>query len=266
MGVRVPLRASMSSFLRWGTVGLASYAAWALANTLFVAALPFVALLTVADRRRGYASLRRAGAAFLRSFFLGYLTAVRLHRFAPLPPAAARDLGPCVFAANHRSWMDPLLALALFRGVRIPVNVAYTRIPLMRPIMRWMGCIAIDRTSPEKLAAALAECRRALAGSEPLFVFPEGKRTAGPGLAAFGDAFFRLALEEGAPIVPVVLHSDVPFLAPGGGSMLTSRRALWTIRVLDAVPRDPRDSAADLSRLARKALGRELERLDARAG
>ena len=262
MGVRVPLRAQMSSYLRWGTVGLASYAAWAVANILFVLALPFIAIFTAVDRRHGYRSLRRGGAAFLRVFFFGWLSAVRLHRFAPLPPREVRDRGPCVYAANHRSWMDPLLALALFPGVRVPVNVGYTRIPLMGPIMRWMGCVTLDKGSPARLAAALEECRRALAAGEPVFAFPEGRRTAGPGLGAFGDAFFRLAIEAGAPVVPVVLHADVPFLAPGGGSMLTSRRATWTIRVLDAVPRDPRDSAADLSRLTRKALARELAQLD----
>jgi 1-acyl-sn-glycerol-3-phosphate acyltransferase len=262
MGVRVPLRAPMSRILRWCTVGAASYAGWAIANLLLLVALPFLAAAAALDRGSGYASVRRFGAAFLRCFFLGWLSLVRLHRFAELPARAAVERGRCVFAANHRSWMDPLLALALFPGVRVPVNAAYTRVPLMAPIMRWMGCVTLDRRSPERLAAGLAACRSALAAGEPLFVFPEGRRTAGPGLAAFGDAFFRLALEDGAPIVPVVLHSDVPFLAPGGGSLLTRRRAVWTIRVLDAVPRDARDGAADLGRLARKALARELERLD----
>lgn len=265
MGVRVPLRAQMAMFLRWIAIGVPGWTGWLAANVLFLAALPFLAALAAVDRRRGYASLRRLGSAFLRAYFFRYLSLLRVHRFGGLPGRAEIRRGRCVFVANHRSWMDPMIALALFPGVRVPVKERYTRVPPMRTITRWMGCVTIDRSSPAALAAGLDACRRALEAGEPLFVFPEGRRTAGPGVAPFGDAFFRLALEAGAPVVPVVLHSNVPFLAPGGGSLLTSRRALWTIRVLGELPRDPRDDAADLGRLARRAIARELERLDGNA-
>jgi 1-acyl-sn-glycerol-3-phosphate acyltransferase len=262
MSRRERAAAPTASLFRWCTVGVAGYTAWAVANLLFIAALPAIALVALADRKRDYASIRRFGAAFLRLFFGGYAAAIGVLRLTETPPAAAAAPGRCVFVANHTSWLDALLALALFPRVRMPVSAAYANLPLLGLIIRWMGCISLDRSSPEVLAEGLARCRRALSAGEPLFVFPEGRRGSGRGLLQFSDVFFRFAIEEDVPIVPVVMHSDVPLFTKERGSMLTSRRAMWTIRVLDALPRDRRDRASDLRVLAQRALARELRGLD----
>jgi 1-acyl-sn-glycerol-3-phosphate acyltransferase len=254
--------APAASLFRWCTVGVAGYTGWALAVLLFVAALPIVALVAVLDRPSGYRRLRRAGAAFLRLFFVRYAALIRVLRFAALPAAGAVAPGRCVFVANHTSWLDALLALALFPRVRMPVSAAYAEFPLLGVIIRWMGCVSLDTRSPEALAAGIERCRRALERGEPLFVFPEGRRGAGAELLPFADVFFRFAIDEGVPVVPVVLHSDLPLFAPVRGSLLTPRPAAWTIRVLAALPRDPRDRAADLRLLAHRAIARELRSLD----
>ena len=89
MSRRERAAAPTASLFRWCTVGLAGYTAWLVANLLFVAALPVIGVLALADRRREYASLRRAGAAFLRFFFGGYATAIGVLRLAETPGADA---------------------------------------------------------------------------------------------------------------------------------------------------------------------------------
>ena len=262
MSRRERAAAPAASFFRWCTVGFAAYTAWAAANLVFIAALPVLAVVALADMRRGYPLLRRAGAAFLRLFFCRYAVAIRALRLIEAPSAEAAAPGRCVFVANHTSWLDSLYALALFPRVRMPVNSAYADAPLLGLIIRWMGCISLDRSSPDALAEGLARCRRALAAGEPLFVFPEGRRGAGGELLPFADVFFRFAIEEDVPIVPVVMHSDLPLFTPARGSLLTARRASWTIRVLGALPRDRRDRASDLRVLAERAIARELRALD----
>jgi 1-acyl-sn-glycerol-3-phosphate acyltransferase len=254
--------APAAGLLRWCTVGFAGYTGWLIALLLFVAALPALAIVAQIDRRREHAALRRFGAGFLRFFFIRYATLIGVLRLIERPTAAETAPGRCVFVANHTSWLDALLALALFPRVRMPVTAAYAELPLLGMIIRWMGCVSLDQRSPRSLAEGIERCRRALAAGEPLFVFPEGRRGPGGGLLRFGEVFFRFALEEGVPVVPVVMHSDQPLFTRTRGSLLTARRAAWTIRVLAALPREPRDRASDLSRLAHKALARELRGLD----
>jgi len=261
MSRRERAAAPTASIFRWCTVGVAGYTAWVVANLLFIAALPAIGFVAMADRRRDYAAIRRFGAAFLRFFFGRYAAAIGVLRLVETPSAEDATPGRCVFVANHTSWLDALFALALFPRVRMPVSAAYANLPLLGLIIRWMGCISLDTSSSQALAEGLARCRRALAAGEPLFVFPEGRRGPGGGLLQFGDAFFRFAIEEDVPIIPVAMHSDVPLFTKARGSMLTSRSASWTIRVLGALPRDRRDRASDLSALAHRALAKELRGL-----
>jgi 1-acyl-sn-glycerol-3-phosphate acyltransferase len=262
MSRRERAAAPAASLFRWCTVGVAGYTAWAIAVLLLIAVLPAVGAFALADRKRDYSAIRRFGAAFLRLFFCRYAAAIGVLRLAEAPAADAVAPGRCIFVANHTSWLDALLALALFPRVRLPVSAAYANVPLLGLIIRWMGCITLDRSSPEALSDGLRRCRRALAAGEPLFAFPEGRRGSMGGLLPFSDAFFRFAIEEDVPVVPVVMHSDSPLFTPARGSMLTSRRAAWTIRVLDALPRDRRDRASDLRVLAQRAIARELRGLD----
>jgi 1-acyl-sn-glycerol-3-phosphate acyltransferase len=251
---------------RWLTVGLASYLAWLVVNLALLIAIPLLFPFSLLDRRGGYRRLRRAGSAFLRGFFVGYLTLIRLHRFAELPPPELRDgERPRVLVANHRSWLDALLVLAFFPRVRVPVNATYVKVPLLGLAIRWMGCIPLDRSSPAALLDGIGRLREVLERGESLAVFPEGARAEGCELGAFTDVFFRIAIEAAAPVVPLLLHSDVPYLTPAG-SYLTARRASWRIRVLDAIAPDPRDRPADLARRVRKLLGAALEQLDRSAG
>jgi 1-acyl-sn-glycerol-3-phosphate acyltransferase len=247
--------AKTASILRWLTVGVASYLGWLIVMVVFIIIFPILAVVGLVDRSGGYQSLRGFFSGFLRWFFLGYLSFIRLHRFAEIPSRETIEgAAPCVFVANHRSWLDALFAMSVFPNVRLPVKSSYMTVPLLGLAIRWMGCIPMDRTSNESIVAGITECRRALADGSSLFVFPESTRAPRGKMLAFSDVFFRVALEADVPVVPVLLHSDIPYLSPDEGSMLTFARATWRIRVFDPLPRDTRDRASDLSRMAKRMI------------
>ena len=247
--------AKTASILRWLTVGAASYLGWLIAMIMFIIIFPFLAIAGLVDRSGSYQALRGVLAGFLRWFFLGYLSFIRLHRFAEIPPREMIEgTAPCVFVANHRSWLDAILAISVFPNVRLPVKSSYMKVPLIGLAIRWMGCIPMDRTSNESIVAGIAQCRHALAHGSSLFVFPENTRAKRGKMLAFSDVFFRVALEANVPVVPVLLHSDIPYLSPEEGSMLTFTRATWRIRMFDPLPRDKRDRASDLSRMAKRMM------------
>ena len=247
---------------RWLTVGVASFAAWLVVNLLLLVAVPLLFPFSLFDRASGYRRLRRAGSAFLRGFFGGYLSLICLHRFAELPPAdRGRPGEPRLFVANHRSWLDALLVLAYLPRVRVPVNASYVKVPLLGLAIRWMGCVPLDRGSPAAMVEGIDRLRAILERGGSLAVFPEGARSRGRELGRFTDVFFRLAIEARAPVVPLLVHADEPYLTPNG-SYLTARRATWRIRLLDEIETDPRDRAADLARRSRKVIGAALDTLD----
>jgi 1-acyl-sn-glycerol-3-phosphate acyltransferase len=248
-------------------VGAAGALGWSVLSLLLTLALPVLLLVFLFDRRRDHRLLGAFGSCCLRLFFVHFLGAIRYHRVAERPaPGRVRELGACVFAANHRSWLDGLLALALFPGARVPVKASYLRIPVLGRVIRWMGCIPLDRSSAAGILEGLRASREALAHGHSLFVFPEGTRKPGPGVGAFSDVFFRLAAELQAPVVPVVLHSDTPTLSPGAPVFLPWRRACFRVRLLAPHATDPRDRPADLARRVRSDLARTLEVLDAASG
>lgn len=254
------------AFSRAVLVGPLAVLSWFLAMLVLLVLLPIVLLVGLLGRAAGRLTLRRLGAAFLRGFFVRYLPLLRFHRFAELPARQELTTRPArVYAANHRSWLDALLALALFPGVLVPVKSEYLRIPVLGLAMRWMGCMPLDASSPATVMSAVEESRRALVGGESLFVFPEGTRAPGLRMLGFSDVFFRVAVESDVPVVPVLIHSDEPYLSPTDERLVAARRPTWRVRLLEPVVPDPRDRAADIGRQVRRRLSAGLAELDERS-
>ena len=252
-----------ASIWRWLFSGLPAYTAWVVANLFVLVFLPVLFVVSLFDRKAGYPRLNLFGSIFARVFFVKLLSALRVHDFAHLPDSReVRVRQPCIFVANHRSWLDALFALALFPGARIPVKESYVNAPILGWIIRWIGCIPLDSSSRRSVKEALDVARDYLSRGTSLFVFPEGTRARGTDLLPFADVFFRLAIEADLPVVPVVIHSDRPCMGPRHQSMLTSRPATWRIRLLPPLERDRRDRASDLSRMASRSLSRQLGELD----
>lgn len=255
-----------ASALRWLTTGMAAYVGWLAANLLLAVLFPVLALVRTMGGATGAAWVRRLCVWFLRTFFLGYFRWIGMYRVGEIPGAEELErLGPCVFVANHRSWLDGLLLLALFPNVRIPVNVGYTKVPLVGRIMKWLGSVPLDRRSRESVVKGVAELGQLLRDGYPVAVFPEGTRSPFGKLRLFTDFFFRVAIEAGVPVIPVLIHLDTPFLGPEE-NYLTRRRGVLTIRLLERVEPERGERGVDLSRRVRKKMAMELDKLDGKTG
>lgn len=137
--------------------------------------------------------------------------------------------GPVVVAANHQSFADfavvGLPAVQRGRLVRFLAKEAVFRAPVAGRLMRAMGHVPVDRRAG---AAAAVRALRLLRAGEVVGVYPE---------ATIGHAFLlkeradlrpgaaRLALETGAPLVPVAHWGLHRVLTVGG--RLSLRRGRW---------------------------------------
>jgi 1-acyl-sn-glycerol-3-phosphate acyltransferase len=113
--------------------------------------------------------------------------------------------GAVIIAGNHPSYLDPVLVgLPIKRRIRFMAWDALFRIPLLGQIIRAVGAFPVD-IRKGRGEAAYHEARRVLESGDALGIFPEGQRS---DQAAMGDlraGVARLAIETGAPIVPVTI-------------------------------------------------------------
>ncbi|MDP4502951.1 lysophospholipid acyltransferase family protein [Nonomuraea turcica] len=128
--------------------------------------------------------------------------------------------GGVIIATNHLSWTDPvLLSHFLYNNGRWPVILAKSalfKVPFLGKAVTGLLAIPVDRGSSEAARSLRASAQRLDDGCAILF-YPEGTCTRDPNLwpmvGKTGAA--RLALESGAPVIPVA-HWGAQELLPYG--------------------------------------------------
>jgi 1-acyl-sn-glycerol-3-phosphate acyltransferase len=113
--------------------------------------------------------------------------------------------GAAIVMANHSSNLDPPVLIPLLPGrVVIYLKASLMKIPVLGYAMRLAGFIPVLRDgSLESAKAASAAAQRALEQGSCLVLFPEGTRSRDGSLLPFKRGPFFLAMESGAPVVPV---------------------------------------------------------------
>ena len=115
------------------------------------------------------------------------------------------ERGPAIIAANHRSFIDPFVIGTMAR--RPLYYVAKRELFDIHPVISWLlsalGAFPVDRGNSD--AAMIETAKQLLARGELVLIFPEGTRTRPGPLAAPRRGVGRLALESGAPVVPIAV-------------------------------------------------------------
>src|SRR4051812_36135427 len=110
-----------------------------------------------------------------------------------------------IFVANHISYMDiPAAVLSIHQPIRILGKQEMVKYPIFGLIYR-LAAISVDRSSAEGRARSVRALKAALAKHISIFIFPEGtfNETDEP-LKSFYDGAFRIAIETGTPIKPIL--------------------------------------------------------------
>lgn len=123
-----------------------------------------------------------------------------------------------IFMSNHESHFDALVLVAAL----VPFQLRWVakkelrRIPFFGWALAATHNIIIDRSDRAQAFASLARAREQVEAGISVVIFPEGTRSVGGELLPFKKGGFFLAVDTGAPIVPVALAGSAAILPKGG--------------------------------------------------
>ncbi len=113
--------------------------------------------------------------------------------------------GPVIVAANHRSFLDPFVIATM--SPRRPMYYVAKKELFRRRWQAWflaaLGAFPVDRGAGDRESVDTAKA--ILARGDIVLIFPEGTRIRPGSLGTPKRGVGRLALETGAPVVPVAV-------------------------------------------------------------
>jgi 1-acyl-sn-glycerol-3-phosphate acyltransferase len=122
-----------------------------------------------------------------------------------------------IFMPNHISFLDgPLLEMLIPGAARVVLKKSVLRIPIVGLGMRFVGFVPVDRKGIKGGKRSIAKAIQMVREKGYSFlIFPEGTRSRDGKLQRFRRGGFFLALETGAPIVPVTIGGTFELMPKG---------------------------------------------------
>jgi 1-acyl-sn-glycerol-3-phosphate acyltransferase len=157
-------------------------------------------------------SLVLLGRALIRVYPLWHVT---VEGSLPAPPQTY------VVVPNHQSLVDALAVACLPANLKWIGKRSAFQLPWLGWAFRLAGYVPVLRGEKADGRRALARLRRYLAEGIPVGLFAEGSRSRNGLLKDFKAGPFKLAIEAGAPVIPVAISgagqampADQPWIKP----------------------------------------------------
>lgn len=163
-----------------------------------------------------------------------------------------------VFASNHRSYLDTATLFAYMgRRIGLVAKKELLKVPVLGQGMGFVNIIAIDRSNPERARHSMEKAKKVIDAGYSFGVFAEGTRALPGELLPFKKGAFHLALQTGAPIVPVAIKNTDWMMGKQTGTAFGG-----TIEVVILPPIETKNRTTgdlmDLLKKTREAIAEEL--------
>jgi 1-acyl-sn-glycerol-3-phosphate acyltransferase len=114
----------------------------------------------------------------------------------------------CIFLSNHVSNLDPPIIFPALPGQSsVLLKKSLMRIPILGTAMKMAKFVPVERGNVREAAQrSVNDAAAALRSGLHILIFAEGTRSKDGRLAAFKRGPFYLAMETGAPIVPMTIQ------------------------------------------------------------
>ena len=133
-----------------------------------------------------------------------------------------------VYAVNHASNVEPPILYAaladLFPRLRVLYKAELRKLPILVRAFDLAGFVPLERGNREQSLPAIERAAAALREGNSFLIFPEGTRSRTGELLPFKKGGFIMALQAGAPIVPVAI-------AGARDAMRKGSLVIWPVHV-----------------------------------
>jgi acyl-[acyl-carrier-protein]-phospholipid O-acyltransferase/long-chain-fatty-acid--[acyl-carrier-protein] ligase len=166
-------------------------------HVIVLSALAVLVVLAVLLLLRPYIITRLLLWLFVKSFYR-----MRVYGAENIPAS-----GGALLVCNHVSYIDwVLLLMAQRRFIRFVIFAGWTRMLVLRHLLRWGRAIPIDAWSgPKAILKSLRNAGDALASGDVVCIFAEGRFTRTGFLLPFHRGLEQIVKHSNAPIIPVYL-------------------------------------------------------------
>jgi len=155
-----------------------------------------------------------------------------------------------VVVSNHLSLFDiPMLFWTLPIHGRFLSKKEVFKIPLVGRAMRMIGIIEIDRASGGSSRQAINDgVKVAAERGFSLVVFPEGTRGSGDEPLPFKKGAFRIAIDTGLPVLPVIIEGTDRISRPGSRLYYPGRARVVILEPIETADLTNKDDLSNLTR------------------
>jgi 1-acyl-sn-glycerol-3-phosphate acyltransferase len=139
-----------------------------------------------------------------------------------------------VMVSNHQSGMDILVLFKIHRHFKWIAKKGLFIIPFIGWNMAINGYISIERRRGRSKLQMMDKAAESIRAGNSVIIFPEGTRSPDGTLQSYKTGAFRLALETGKPILPLVLKGTNKAIKKGG--LLIHKNRYIQLLILDPIP------------------------------
>ncbi len=152
---------------------------------------------------------------------------------------------PVVFVANHQSGADIWALYLTGAQFRWLSKKEVFQIPLIGSAMKWAGYVPINRGDRGSHSAALKQSGEWLKQGISMVFFPEGTRSEDGHLKEFKPGAFKLALEYGVAVQPIIIRGTRNMMQK---KSLMPMPAHLEVEILPAIPSLTNESSEDFAK------------------
>jgi 1-acyl-sn-glycerol-3-phosphate acyltransferase len=159
-----------------------------------------------------------------------------------------------IYMSNHRSNFDiPVLLGCLPIQFRWLAKAELFKIPIFGRAMRGAGYVKIDRFNRGSAFKSIDQVAAKLKNGVSVMIFPEGTRSEDGGIKPFKKGGFVMAVDTGAPIVPVILRGTRSIMAKGSWRINPGNVTLSVEKPIGTTDYT-RDTKGDLIKIVRSVI------------
>jgi 1-acyl-sn-glycerol-3-phosphate acyltransferase len=231
---------------------------WAASTILLTVWYPAVLLRSLFDRSPG----RLATGRLFRDLGVLLTKLNPLWKITVIGTEAARNSRtPHVVVSNHQSLADIPVLSHLPWEMKWMAKKELFSLPFIGWQLKLAGDIPVERDNPRSAVKTLRKARAVLEQKCSVMVFAEGSRSPDGNMGPFLDGAFRLAIDAGVPILPVVVEGTFNCLPKKSWKFGKARQI--RVEVLEAISTKglSRVNVAQLRDLVRARIAGRLEEM-----